>query len=284
MIYASTSCLKNPGNVLKVLNEYERIGIQKVELGSVHTFFDVKRLKQFNFDYVIHNYFPPPKVPFNFNLASEDKTIRKRSILLAKTAIELCNQINGSLYSFHAGFTVDPKQLGIKFDYDEIPHRNKAILNFLNSVYEIIDFASSYNIKLAIEPNVVQKFNLIKNKNELLLFAESDEIELLFKFFDRSKLGILLDLGHTSVTSHWLKFDKNHFVKRLQDKVMAIHISNNNGLKDQHLGLTRDCWQVHTLKKFKNIPVILESMNLEPYQIIENLKIIQNACNLKTKH
>jgi len=105
MIYASTSCLKNPGNVLKVLNEYERIGIQKVELGSVHTFFDVMRLKQFNFDYVINNYFPPPKVPFNFNLVSEDKTIRKRSILLVKTAIELCNQINGSLYSSHAGFT-----------------------------------------------------------------------------------------------------------------------------------------------------------------------------------
>ena len=34
MIYTSTNCLKNPKNVIQVLKEYEKAGIQNVELGS----------------------------------------------------------------------------------------------------------------------------------------------------------------------------------------------------------------------------------------------------------
>ncbi|EPA05349.1 hypothetical protein [Candidatus Nitrosarchaeum limnium] len=42
MIYTSTSCLKNPQNIIKVLDEYEKGGIQNVELGSVHSYFQTK--------------------------------------------------------------------------------------------------------------------------------------------------------------------------------------------------------------------------------------------------
>lgn len=68
-IYVSTSCLKNPRNVINVLKEYEKADIDNVELGSIHAHFDVRDLKKFNFNFLIHNYFPPPKNAFNFNLA-----------------------------------------------------------------------------------------------------------------------------------------------------------------------------------------------------------------------
>ena len=276
MIYTSTSCLKNPKNILNVLHKYQEIGIENVELGSVHSYFEISELKKFDFNYTVHNYFPPPKIPFNFNLASQDKKIKKKSIQLAKNAINFCRKIDSPLYTFHAGFTVDPKNLGSKFGYTNIPKRTKSIITFLDSVLEIIDCAHSYDIKIAMEPNVVQKFNLVNNKNELLLFAELNEIEILFKFFEKNELGILLDLGHTHVTSHWLKFNKDHYIKKLKNKVSAIHISNNNGLKDQHKSLTGNCWQVSILKQFKNIPIILESMNLTPKEIFNNLEIIKS--------
>jgi sugar phosphate isomerase/epimerase len=276
MIYTSTGCLKNPKNILNVLNKYQEIGIKDVELGSVHSYFEISELKKFDFNYTVHNYFPPPKIPFNFNLASQDKKIKKKSIQLAKNAINFCRKIDSPLYTFHAGFTVDPKRLGSKFDYTNIPKRTKSIISFLDSVLEIIDCANAYKIKIAMEPNVVQKFNLVNNKNKLLLFAELDEIEILFKFFEKNELGILLDLGHTSVTSHWLKFNKDHYIKKLKNKVSAIHISNNNGLKDQHKSLTENCWQVNVLKQFKNTPIILESMNLTPKEIFNNLEIIKS--------
>ena len=56
MIYASTNCLKNPKNVEKVLEEYKKSGIENVELGSVHAHFETKILKQFDFNFLVHNY------------------------------------------------------------------------------------------------------------------------------------------------------------------------------------------------------------------------------------
>ena len=53
-IYVSTSCLKNPRNVISVLSEYEKAQIENVELGSVHSSFDIKKLKKFNFNFLIH--------------------------------------------------------------------------------------------------------------------------------------------------------------------------------------------------------------------------------------
>jgi len=126
-----------------------------------------------------------------------------------------------------------------------------------------------------MEPNVVQKFNLVNNKNELSLFAEFPEIEELFQSLNETKLGLLLDLGHTIVTSHWLNFDKDKFVEKCRNKVFAIHVSNNNGLQDQHKSLTKECWQSSKLKKFRNVPITLETMNLTVEGIKENIKLVE---------
>ena len=277
MIYTSTSCLKHPKNIINVLKEYEKAGIKNVELGSAHSYFNIDELKKFNFNFLIHNYFPPPKTSFNFNLASQNNSIRIKSLNLAKKAIDLCRQIDSSLYTFHGGFTTDPQKLGVKFSRENMSTKPKAILTFIDSLFVLVDFAKSNGIKLAMEPNVVQKFNLIHNKNELLLFAELDEIEILFKFFKKNELGILLDLGHTAVTSHWLHFKKDNFIENLRSRVFAIHISNNNGFQDQHKNLTKNCWQLMNLNLFKKIPIILESINLNIKEIKQNLQLIKES-------
>ena len=277
MIYASTSCLKNPKNVINVLNEYQKGEIKNVELGSVHEFFDIKQLKKFDFNYVIHNYFPPPKKPFNLNLSSERKIIRSKSLNLVKNAIDLCCEINSSLYSFHAGFTVDPIVLGKPFPKNSVIDRKIAFDRYLESIQIIIDFAKSRGIKIAMEPNVVQQFNLINGQNKLCLFADEDEINQLYKTIDRKDLGLLLDLGHTSVTAFWLKFDKDKFVKKIQKKVNAIHISYNDGKKDQHKSLKKNCWQLSQLKFFKSVPIILETMNQTTEGIKENINLVKKS-------
>ena len=275
-VYTSTNCLKNPKNILKVLLEYQKYGIENVELGSVHDFFDIKILKRFDFNFIIHNYFPPPKIPFNFNLASQNEVIRKQSLNLAKNAIDLCCDIGSPLYTFHAGFTVDPPKLGKPLPRIDISDRDNAIEIYVNEVEKIVNYANSRGIKVAMEPNVVQKFNLIENRNDLCLFAEYQEIEKLFKILKKTSLGLLIDLGHTAVTSHWLKFDKDEFVQKCSKYTYAVHISNNNGLQDQHRSLTQNCWAVSKLKKFKNIPIILETMNLPIEKIKENIQLVQN--------
>jgi len=279
MIYASTSCLKNPSDIIRVLNEYEKAGIENVELGSVHKYFELKEIREFNFNFLIHNYFPPPKIPFNFNLASSNKEIKEKSYNLAIQAIDLCAEIESPLYTFHAGFTVDPPKLGEAFPKENITNRKKAISTYIEEVIKIVDHGNCRGIKTAMEPNVVQKFNLVKNKNELSLFAEFPEIEELFQSLNDTKMGLLLDLGHTIVTSHWLNFDKDEFVEKCRNKVFAIHASNNNGLQDQHKSLTKECWQSSKLKKFKNVPITLETMNLTVKGIKENIQLVEEIIN-----
>jgi len=277
MIYASTSCLKNPSNVIRVLEEYEKEGIENVELGSVHSNFDISKLKKFNFNFIIHNYFPPPKNPFNFNLASQNQSIRKKSINLAKKAIDLCQKINSPIYTFHAGFTVDPEKLGSKFSRKNMVKREIAISTYIESLGDIIEYSKKNSVKIAMEPNVVQKFNLINNKNELSLFADISELKYLYKFINKKDLGLLLDLGHTNVTATWLNFNRDDFVDFCKNKTLAVHISNNDGKKDQHKALTKDCWHLSKLKLFKNKPITLETMNLTAKQISNNIKIANSA-------
>ncbi|RZD40847.1 MAG: hypothetical protein CXT78_12235 [Thaumarchaeota archaeon] len=277
MIYASTNCLHHPKNIEKVLLEYQKGEIENVELGSIHAYFDTKILKKFNFNFTIHNYFPPPKTPFNFNLASKNNTIRGKSSKLAKKAIDLCCEIKSPLYTFHAGFTVDPPKLGKPLPRINVSDREYAIETFANEVIKIVDYADSRGIKIAMEPNVVQKFNLVENRNDLCLFAEYQEIEKLFKILRKTSLGLLVDLGHTAVTAHWLKFDKDKFVQKCSKYTYAIHVSNNNELQDQHKGLTQKCWAISKLKKFKNNPIILETMNLSIEKIRQNINLVQNS-------
>ena len=139
MIYASTSCLKNPSDIIRVLNEYEKAGIENVELGSVHKYFELKEIRKFNFNFLIHNYFPPPKIPFNFNLASSNKEIKEKSYNLAIQAIDLCAEIESPLYTFHAGFTVDPPKLGEAFPKENITNIKKAISTYIEEVIKIVD-------------------------------------------------------------------------------------------------------------------------------------------------
>lgn len=277
MIYISTSCLKNPKNMIMVLEKFQKAGIQNVELGSVHEYFNIKSLKRFRFNFLIHNYFPPPKNSFNFNLSSQNESIRSRSLRLAEGAIDLCCEVESPLYTFHAGFTVDPSNLGKPFPKNNITQRKLAVFTYINSVRKLLDFANGRGVKIAMEPNVVQKFNLVNGKNKLCLFADYSEIDFLFKSIKREKLGLLLDLGHTAVTSFWLKYDKDDFVKKCKNKVFAIHLSNNNGHQDQHKSLTNKCWQISKLKLFKQIPIILETYNLTIDQIKTNMRITQDA-------
>lgn len=277
MIYASTNCLKHPKDIAKVLSKYQKGGIENVELGSVHSHFDTKILKEFDCNFIIHNYFPPPKIPFNFNLASKNKILKQKSSRLAKKAIDLCCDIESPLYTFHAGFTVDPPKLGKPLPRINVSDRDDAIEIFVDEVVKIVDYANNRGIKVAMEPNVVQKFNLIENRNDLCLFAEYKEIEKLFKILKKTSLGLLVDLGHTSVTSHWLNFDKDEFVEKCKDKIFAIHASNNNGLQDQHKSLTKDCWQISKLKEFKHVPIILETMNLSVEEIKDNIKLVSDV-------
>ena len=159
-IYVSTSCLISKYNFLQVLDIYNILGVQNVELGVLidHNENVLKLLKKYNFNYIAHHYFPPAKEPFIINLASQNKKILQKSIDQIIKSIDFCNDFNIKIFSFHAGFRVDP-DINLKFNLNNLTEYQTTFNTFKKSVLKIVDYARGKNIKLAIENNVLSKYN-----------------------------------------------------------------------------------------------------------------------------
>ena len=118
MIYVSTGGERNR-SAFKTAAELFREGITNIELsGGKFTGNHLEKLKTLSSDcnFLVHNYFPPPVLPFVFNLASLKKDVENKSINHAKEAINYAANLNSPTYSFHAGFLMDPavSELGKK--------------------------------------------------------------------------------------------------------------------------------------------------------------------------
>lgn len=278
-IYVSTSCLINKYIFSQVLDIYNELGIRNVELG-VFTDYNanvVKLLKQYNFNYIVHHYFPPAKEPFIVNLASQNKQILQKSIDQIIKTIDFCNDFNIKIFSFHAGFRIDP-DINLKFDLQNIIEYQTAFNTFKDSVLKVSNYARIKNIKVAIENNVLLKHNLVDGRNKLLLMCEAWEFEKLFQEIKLENLGILLDLGHLKVTSNILKFNANNFIENLKNKIFLVHIHENDEEIDEHKYIKKGDWSLKiAIKYFNNfdIPVVLECKCNSKKNLENSLKILK---------
>lgn len=66
-----------------------------------------------------------------------------------------------------------------------------------------------------------------------------NEYKELFKYFKPNDLGINLNIGHLNLASRAFKFSKFEFVKELNQYILVIELSHNNGIEDQHLPLKK---------------------------------------------
>ena len=67
-------------------------------------------------------------------------------------------------------------------------------------------------------------------------------------------VGLLLDLGHLNISSNILGFNRNSFIDKyfthFGDRV-EIHLSENGGVKDDHLALKKNSWQLDVIRSIK---------------------------------
>lgn len=251
-----------------------------VELGTSHKYIDSlspAKFKRYDFSFIVHHYFPPAKEPFIVNLASQDAVILKQSKEQIKRSIDFCHSLGIKLFSFHAGFRADPDSK-LRFPQGKaVAPYETAFNTFVESVKEINSYAQNKGAKIAIENNVLSDYNVVDAQNRFLLFCEAGEFERLWGRIPSANVGILLDLGHLKVTSHWLDFDEYEFIDRVKNRVFAIHIHENNGLVDEHRELdeTSWCFEIIGRKCFTRLPIVLESTKLTINEIIQQVSLIE---------
>ena len=147
-----------------------------------------------------------------------------------------------------------------------------ALDHMSNSLKKIVNFAKNKRVKVAIETE-----GSIKKRN-LLLMQKPAEYKELFKYFKPNDLGVNLNIGHLNLASKAFKFSKFEFVKELKQYILAMELSHNNGIEDQHLPLLSDGWYWSFIQDTRFIDVfkIMEFRNTTIEDVVENIKLFNS--------
>ena len=278
----STTFIKDSKKIKVALDILRSEGIQNVELGSNHTYEpNYNYIKKYKFNFLIHNYFPVPRRDFVINIASLNKKIRERSINQVKKSIKFYKAINAKIYTFHPGFIEDPYRANKnKKNYDFLwgkkSKKNQYFLAYNQMIFslkKIVSFAKKKGVQIAIETE-----GSFKKKNFLLL-QRPEEYKNLFKFFSPKDLGINLNIGHLNLASNAFNFSKKRFVKIIKPYIVALELSHNNGIEDQHLPLKKGKWYWEIINDpyFINTYKILEFRNTNISKIKKVIKLFNNT-------
>jgi sugar phosphate isomerase/epimerase len=262
-IYVSTSCIKTKESLRSRLSSYASQQMFSVELGACVSVVPddlAEIVGREHVAFLIHNYFPPPEVPFFLNLASPSALIQERSIELVSQALHLSAKLGAPFYSLHAGFIVDPIGFGessLLFPSagGATAGRN-ALGRYVDALKALLPLADTLGIRILVENNSCTAEHVGK-----LLLQTTCEFEELFRQLPCSTLGLLLDTGHLNVAACTLGFDCLEFVERLHPHIGGWHLHTNSGYEDSHLPATREDWMLRLLKDmdWSDTPVVVEA-------------------------
>jgi sugar phosphate isomerase/epimerase len=182
--------------------------------------YDLKRLKgligSYNLNISVHAPF------FDLNLGSVYKEMRKFSVNQFKKCIEFCSEIGADLMVIHPGYS---SLLKIKELY------RKAEDEFVEALREVVDYGVLRGVKVALE-NMQSHYFFAYKLNSLLVLAENIE-----------NLGITLDIGHAFIMKQEEKRPRpeeeiaQEIRTGLRPFLNHVHIHDNRGKRDEHLGL-----------------------------------------------
>ena len=243
MIYVSSSCIKK-NRIIEILEEYAANGITHIELSGGTNYYpeiekDLIDLKQrHRLEYACHAYFPPPQEEFVVNLASCNDEIYERSIRHYEECISMLMRVKCNTLSVHAGFLMEitTDNIGKKICDPIIYDEREAYERFCNAYKHIEDLCNKSNIRLYLENNVLSKENYeaFQQHNYFMM----TDYESIMKMKEYISFDLLLDLGHLHVSANTLKLDYPEQCMRLKEQVKWIHVSDNNGIADQHKPLS----------------------------------------------
>ncbi len=280
MIYVSTACFKYKSLEILIKN-IKKNNIKNLELSNFNYEKAIKKklISEKSLNFKIHNYFPPQKNPFVFNLSSQIKEINNKSLKMAKNNIAFCKKIKSTTYSFHAGYLFDPYffELGQRINYKKIYDKTNAINNFIKNVKILSKVAIKNKIKVMIENNVINKTNLKTFNQNPLLMCDINETKKIFNLLPKN-ISLLVDVGHLKVSSKTLNFDKNKYLNEFKNIIGGYHLSENNGKIDSNKPFTNKSWFWKLLNKNLNYYSI-EVYNESIIKIKDQIKIANEKIN-----
>ena len=277
MIFVSTGQIKNQ-TIFSIVKYYLQGGIKNIEMsGGKYDPDIIKRLISLkkNNNFMLHNYFPPPKNPFTLNLATFNKTLYKLGKNHVINAIRQSANIGSKYYSFHAGFLIDPlpENLGKKIFKQKVNDERIATELFLERLSSISKIAKKEGVELLVENNVLTKKNFQTfKKNPLMMTSLMQTLKIVRSF--PKNVSLLIDLAHLKVSAKTLNFSPSEYLKKCDKWIKAYHLSDNKGYYDTNNLITKKSWfwpYISRRKKYYTLE--LRTSNLK--NIKSQIKMLQ---------
>ncbi|MEM3626493.1 MAG: sugar phosphate isomerase/epimerase family protein [Candidatus Bathyarchaeia archaeon] len=188
----------------------------------------------YGFKYSVH-------APFaDINIASPSKSMLKATLKRLEKSIAHASTLNARVWVFHPGLKTGVSMFYPGFDWLQ----NCRTAKLLSKI------AGDYGVDIAIE-NVPEPYPFLLKS-----------VEHFAKFYEEinEDIGLVLDVGHSNLNGQ-----TESFLKNFADKIVHIHVSDNDGRDDQHLGVgygTVDWQEVAGLLKHigYNKVIVVESI------------------------
>ncbi|GFE58476.1 sugar phosphate isomerase/epimerase [Geobacter sp. AOG1] len=233
-------------------------------------------------DFLVHNYFPPPAIPFVLNLASTDPVIHQQSVKLCKNAIDLCARLGAPFYSVHSGFALNlrPEDLGNHAAQRQLAERQsvprgKAYEIYVKTINNLALYAIDSDVDLLVENNVVSVENISDDGTFPLLLADIDELARFFLDINNPAVGLLLDTGHANVSAATFGIPPELYIEELRPFIRCLHLSDNNGQCDTNSPIRSESWFAPYLKELAAIPMVIEVNKLLQDEMLQQVKLIE---------
>lgn len=277
MVYISSSCLNNSSifdsiiELATITQNIELSGGTKIQENMLEKIIQLKNNIHLNF--LVHSYFPPPSEDFVLNFADTSNKTRE----FITESMKYIDMLNIPYYSIHTGFKRD---FNIK---DELLIDGSNSFS-INNIYENINwFYSSFDKKLALE-------NLFPNNQSDTCFGSS--FDDIINILDTNKnVYLLLDFGHLKVSSRYYGFNYldaiNTLFNEYGNRILEIHLSDNDGREDNHDLIYSDSIQYMILDKFKDIintnkiNIVIEARNCSLIELKECNNLIKKVIGEK---
>jgi sugar phosphate isomerase/epimerase len=236
--------------MLKHLEELDTHYVELVDDG-LHA-LDDKRVEvlnrmagTLNIEYTVH-------APLaDTNIAASDRGLRRFIIKRLEKSMQCAHQLDCLLWVFHPGFHSGISSFYPGWDWQ---------VN-LDSVKALLALGRKYNVKIAIE-NIPEIFpTLLKSVADFSRFYE----EL------GEDIGLTLDVGHANVNGQ-----TKEFMNRFGDKIVHMHVSDNDGKQDSHLGIGKGAvdWQdfAKSVRRMQFRGVVMIESIQDVSQSLQNLR------------
>jgi len=148
----------------------------------------------------------------DINIASPSKPILKAMLKRLVRSITYASALDAHMWVFHSGL-----KTGVSMFYPGMDW-----LQNMKTSRLLFEIADKYDVKIAIENTPEPYPFLMKSVEDFTKFYEAVDEDI----------GFVFDVGHANLNGQI-----ERFLTAFADKIVNIHVSDNDGKNDQHLGI-----------------------------------------------